>query len=146
MAMVAKELPPLSGSFKLPHIYIHFQKKFKAICWGSFKLPTFIFILSYFLFLHLIFALILVVFINFKQVENFNMKPPSNILQWMNEFVELSCLVVAPSRPPNALFLMGGMLFHEWVSVSGEHEWWTRFYEQEGMFSINFIHVRKYIL
>jgi hypothetical protein len=95
------------------------------------------------LFLHLIFALILVVFINFKQ--NFNMRPPSNILQLMNEFVELSCLAVVHWRPPNVIS-NGGMLFHEWVSMSGEHEWWTRFCEQERIFSINFVHVRKYII
>jgi hypothetical protein len=42
----------------------------------------------------------------------------------MNEFVELSCLGIVPWRSPNALFLMGGgMLFHERVSMSGEHEW-----------------------
>jgi hypothetical protein len=39
----------------------------------------------------------------------------------------------------------GGMLFHEWVSVSGEHEWWTRSCEQEGIFSINFVHVKNFI-
>lgn len=50
------------------------------------------------------------------------MRPPSNILQLMNEFVELSCLAVVHWRPPNVIS-NGGMLFHEWVSMSGEHEW-----------------------
>lgn len=135
MLMVAKELPPLLGSFKLPHIYIYiFKKKFKTICWGSFKLPTLTFMLSCLLFLHLIFALILVVFINLKQ--KINTRPPFNILQWMNEFVDLSCLIVAPWRPPNALFIMGGCYFMSgwaWtVNMNGE---------QEGIFSINFVHV-----